>query len=209
MPPFCNRLFFSVAGRVAIRMIPKISITARNTRQRGFALTELLFAVGIIAVVLGGISSVIATQLSAQKAKKEGAIIQSAVDDLKTIFSPRDSFVGVDMVLTTDIDLWPTDRVSGPGVVASIWGSTLNAVVDVAIDPTGKLLRIDIPDVPSKGCADQAAYPFAASRITINGQVVLNTTSTGAQVNPLDVTQVAAQCSADSDFSIWFSKDYF
>jgi prepilin-type N-terminal cleavage/methylation domain-containing protein len=191
-------------------MIQKAPITACHPRQRGFALTELLFAVGIMAIVLGAISAVISTQLSTQTAQKEGGTIQSVVDDLKVIFLRQPSFIGVDMVLTTTLDLWPTNRVVSPGVVTSAWGSVVGASTDLAVDPTGKLLRIDIPAVTNKGCPDFAAYAFSAARMTINGQVVFNTTTSGPQVNPLDVALAVGQCAdATSDFSIWFSKDYF
>jgi len=191
-------------------MKTKTSISAGKKQQRGYMLTELLLTVAIIAVVLSGIAGVIATQSATQISQREGGIIQMAINDLRLIFRRQPSFIGFNMATSTQVELWPTNRVTAPGVVSSAWGSNINFVVDGALDPSNQTMRADIDDVPQEGCSDFASYAFSASRIAIDGQVVLNTTGFGPQLNPIDIVAVAAQCdSAPSDVSIWFTKDYF
>lgn len=181
--------------------------SVRPGLNSGFALTELLFTVAIIALVLGAIASIAATQKATQTARKEGMTIEGVVDDLRLILTRNESFSGVNMNLTTDIDLWPDNKVLSRGRVASEWGSDIALSVDSAVDPTQKTVRFDIPGVPSKGCSDLATYSFSASRVSVDGLIIYNTIPGSPSVYPTDVASAATQCQSEpSTVSVWFPK---
>lgn len=180
-------------------------------RQSGYALTELLFTMGIIALVLGTIASIAVNQSASATAKNQARTIEQAIQDLRLIFLRQNSFAGLDMDTSIDLDIWPEEKIVNGGAgrdVLNEWGSPLDLTIAAGIDPGQTVLRVNVDNVPQNACAELAAYNFSNSRMTVDGDVVYNITGVGAAVDPFDAATAADKCSdASNDISIWFSKD--
>lgn len=184
------------------------SAGAAGAHNQGFSLVELLITVAIIAVIISTIASLALAESNSQTARTEAQMIERVAQDLRLIFTREDSFLGSTLSTTTELNLWPANRITAPNTVVSAWGPNIQYAI-APFDATNKTVRFTINGVPLEGCVEFATYPYSASRVLVNGTQVFNITGVGPTINPIDVATTADRCAATTPANvvIFFSKD--
>jgi len=162
---------------------------------RGYALTELLLVLGIIALVLGAIAAIAVTTSAGQTAQNESRLIDSAANKIRTIYSSQPDFAGLDNTVSTQIEAWPTSMVSGPAAIFNSWGGAINVVspaTAVSGQVASRLFSIDSENVSQDSCADLATASTTALGISVAGTPVYERGVPA--LDPVDTAGAAAVC---------------
>lgn len=188
---------------------PEKSIQARSLHQSGFALTELLLTIGIIALVLSAIAAIAITTSAGQTAQSEARIIDSAANKIRSIYSSRPDFAGLDLTATTNIEAWPTNMVAAPDEVYNAWGGPVT--IQAATAPTSysgqsdtRLFQIDTANVGQDACSELATANTSALGVEVGGEKVYERGS--QNFDPVDAGLVAVECGEGVTVSFIYGK---
>lgn len=185
------------------------NLRALRGRNGGFALTELLLTIGIIALVLGAVAAIAISTSAGQTAQSEARIIDSAASKIRNVYSSRADFAGLDLAGTIAIEAWPTNMVNGTEVY-NAWGGL--TTIQAAPAPTSysgqaesRLFQIDVANVSQDACADLATAQTTALAVEVAGTPAYERGS--ATRDPIDNTVVTTNCGDGVTVSFIFGKN--
>lgn len=182
------------------------AMTAR--KNGGFALTELLLAIGIIALILGAVAAIAISTSAGQTAQSEARLIDSAANKMRSIYSSRADFSGLDTGASIDIQAWPTNMVDG-ATVYNAWGGTVTVTAPAPTAYSGqvasRLFQIDSDNVSQDACADFATANTAALAVEVAGTAVYERGN--AALDPVDAAAVATNCGDGVTVSFIYGKN--
>jgi type II secretory pathway pseudopilin PulG len=187
------------------RSIPKVG---QMNRHGGFALTELLFAIGIVALILGAVAAIAITTSGSQTAQSEARIIDSAANKIRTIYNSRADFNGLDNAASISIQAWPSNMVSGTAGIFNSWGGDVDVVEGTgtyAGQDAARLFEISSGNVSENSCADMATASTSAIGVQVGGTDVY--TRGSATLDPVDATGAATACSEGETITFIYGKN--
>lgn len=183
------------------------NLRALRGRNGGFALTELLLTIGIIALVLSAVAAIAISTSAGQTAQSEARIIDAAASKIRSIYSSRADFDGLDNAASIAIEAWPTNMVDGTKIY-NAWGGATNIIADPAPNSysgqaASRLFQIDVENVSQDACADLATAQTSALAILVDGTVAYER----GNIDPIDNTVVTTNCSDGVTVSFVFGKN--
>lgn len=190
------------------KVMPPILKTAKIQRISGFALTELLFAIGIVAVILGAVAAIAISTGGSQTAQTEARVIDAAATKVRTIYGSRADFDGLDNEASVSIQAWPSNMVSGVDTIFNAWGGTVNVVEgtsDYAGQVASRLFEINSDNVSENSCVDFATASTSALGVQVGATDVY--TRGSATLDPVNSTAAAAACSEGALITFIFGKN--
>ncbi len=171
------------------------NLRALRGRNGGFALTELLLTIGIIALVLGAVAAIAISTSAGQTAQSEARIIDSAASKIRSVYSSRADFSNLDLAASINMEAWPTNMVSGTDVF-NAWGGAVDVTAPAGSTYSGqnvnRLFEIETINVSEDACTDLATAQTTALAVLVGTTTVYERNS--ATLDPIDSTEVATQC---------------
>lgn len=196
---------------------------ARGLRKAGgFALTELLLTIGIIALVLGAVAAIAISTSAGQTAQSEARLIDSAASKIRSVYSSRPDFAGLDTDASVKFEAWPTSMVvdNGGGTgfdVFNAWGGSVQVQDPVATAYSGqvasRLFRISTSNVSEAACSELATAQTAALAVEVGGDATTAGTTvyergeSTTPLDPIDVSLVAANCTEGTTVHFIYGKN--
>lgn len=175
--------------------------------QSGFALTELLLTIGIIALVLGAIAAVAITTGASQSAQNEARIIDSAANKIRSIYASTADYSSLDTGVAEGFELFPESMGSAPTI--NTWGGTVTVVTppNNTATPNGVAARqfeINWPNVAKESCSGLASAQTSAIGIDVDGTQVYSRGDTA--LDPIDPALVSGNCAEGVTVTFVYGK---
>ncbi len=179
-----------------------------NRKNGGFALTELLLAIGIIALILGAVAAIAISTSASQTAQSEARLLDSAAGKIRSIYSSRADFAGLNTQASIDVEAWPTNMVDA-GSVYNAWGGGVTVTAPAPNAYSGqvasRLFQIDSKNVSQDACASFATANTSALAVEVAGTPVYERGN--AALDPVDSAAVAANCADGVTVSFIYGKN--
>lgn len=175
-------------------------------RNGGFALTELLLTIGIIALVLGAIAAIAINTSAGQTAQSQARIIDSAANKMRSIYSSRADFSGLNTQASIDVEAWPSNMVDGANIYNS-WGGDVAVIEGTAVrsgQTASRLFEVSTDNVSQKACAELATANTTALAVDVAGT---NVYERGTGPDPIDAAGVAGACTDGVEITFVFGKN--
>lgn len=175
--------------------------------QGGFALTELLLTIGIIALVLGAIAAVAITTGASQAAQNEARLIDTAANKIRSIYASTASYAGLTTGVAEGFELFPESMGAAPTI--NTWGGTVTIVTPPAnvATPAGvgaRQFEINWPNVAEESCSDLATAQTSAVGVDVDGVQVYSRGVAG--LDPIDPALVSANCAEGVTVTFVYGK---
>lgn len=182
--------------------------TARKTlnKEGGFALTELLFVIGIVALILGAVAAIAITTSAGQTAQNEMRIIDSSANKIRSIYSSRPDFNGLTTKASIDIQAWPSNMTSSPNIY-NAWGGAVTVdegTGTFAGQVAQRLFEIKTDNVSENSCVDLATASSSALGVKVDGTTVYER---GGANDPVDAAAATASCAEGVSITFIFGKN--
>jgi type II secretory pathway pseudopilin PulG len=167
----------------------------------GFALTELLIALGVVAGILAAIAGVAATLQSSAGASDHVRQIETIAQNLGSIYTRSSNFSGLTQTVARDLQVFPGQMDDGTAVY-NTWNGAVT--VAAATDLSGNANRaftITTEDIPEDVCSDLASNTAGARQVQVGGTSVYEVNN-----RDLDVAAIATGCSGGADVTYLYEK---
>jgi len=159
-----------------------------KTSLRGLTLMEALLFLGLAAVVIIGAFTLYTNASNSSKLNQARTELQSYVGGIKTLYSARNDYTGLNSRLVIDAAIAPQSAVRGFGLI-NPWGGATTITLPTGANP--RVFIITYAELSEEACIAMASQSFLNDG-SIN-QVTINSTSFTAEITP---AQAAAECNA-------------
>lgn len=178
---------------------------ANKSSQQGYTLIETLLVIGILALVIGSVVGLALSTSASQTARSEAQIIDSGANKLKTIYSSRADFSGLDTSVAQQLEVWP-DSMGDPAInqfggAVEVQSPPVSAKGTNAATAGDRQFQIDWEGVSGDACAELASAQTSAIGVEVAGNTVFN-----RGVSQLDVATISTQCDDGVTVSFIYGK---
>lgn len=186
------------------------NLRALRGRNGGFALTELLLTIGIIALVLGAVAAIAISTSAGQTAQSEARLIDSAANKIRSVYGSRPDFADLDLGASISFEAWPTNMVNAAGTdVYNAWGGDVDVIEATATEQGGlaqdasRLFAIKTGNVSQDACSELATAQTTALRVSVAGTAVYER----GVIDPINLGDVATNCAEGVEIVFTFGKN--
>lgn len=143
-----------------------------NQRATGFALTELLIALAIVAAAITTIAMIATGALSSSKASDQARIIDSIGQDLQTKYQRANNFAGLTTASAIALGIFPEQMVNGTTVL-NTWNGTVTTAPAADINGVAnRAALVTWTNVPADECSSLSTASTKANRVRVGTTVV-------------------------------------
>lgn len=177
-------------------------------RGGGFALTELLLTIGIIALVLGAVAAIAISTSAGQTAQSEARIIDSAANKIRSVYSSRADFDGVSTTNSISMQAWPSNMVTGAANIYNAWGGAVNveeSTTSRSNQLAARLFEISTNNVSENACAELATAQTSALAVLVGTTLVYERGS--STLDPINAALVTSTCAEGAEVTFVFGKN--
>ena len=160
-------------------------------RSGGFALTELLIALGVVAGILAASAG----------ASDHARRIETSAQNISSIYTRASNFSGLTQTVARDLQVFPGAMDDGSAVYNTWNGSVTVAAATDLSGNANRAFTITTEDIPEDVCSDLASNTAGARRVQVGGTTVYE-----AGTTDLNVAAISTGCSGGADVTYLYEK---
>lgn len=174
---------------------------AAINRTGGFALTELLIALGVVAGILAAIAGVASMLQSSAGASDHARQIETIAQNISTIYTRASNFNGLTQSVARDLKVFPGSMDDGSAVYNTWNGAvTVSSATDLSGN-SNRAFTVVTEDIPEEVCADLASNTAGARQVRVGSSTVYE-----AGTTDLNVAAIATGCRGGADVTYLYEK---